>query len=160
MSSDRRKRSRRLAAWWPALLWALGIWLLGSDLFSANETSRILDPLIGRLWPELDPESRAVWVAAIRKLAHPSVYGVQALLCLRALELDSASPAIRLFARSLIPLALLAAADELRQAFSAGRTGALADVGLDLLGGLATWVAVALIEAGLGRPLFRSSPED
>ncbi len=152
---DNSNRSRLIAAWWPAILWAIGIWILGSDWFSEDATSGILDPLIAWLLPDLDVEIRGLWVAGIRKLAHPGVYGFFALLCHRALNLTSAPGGSRLFIRVLGPVAGLAAADELRQALSLERTGAIQDLALDVAGGAIVLFLSTLLEARLGRRLYR-----
>jgi hypothetical protein len=156
---DNPNRSHPIAAWWPAILWAIGIWILGSDWFSEDATSGILDPLIAWLLPDLDVEIRGLWVAGIRKLAHPGVYGLLALLCHRALNLTSRPGRSQLFIRALGPVAGLAMADEFRQALSLERTGAIQDVALDVVGGLIALLLSSALEARLGRPLYRRTPQ-
>jgi len=135
--------------------WGSLIWLLGTDEFSAPETSRFLGPVIGWLLPDLDAESRMRVVAVIRKLAHPGVYGVLAGLGYRAATRTlSHGSALRRASIALLPVPLLATADEWRQSASALRTGAVLDVGLDLAGGIAVLTLLLWIERRTGRRLF------
>lgn len=135
--------------WLPAVLWAALIWVLGTDMFSAPQTSRILGPLLAWLLPDLDPRERLQIAAVLRKLAHPSVYGVLAALAWYGAS-RTVAPA-RWVARAtlaLAPVLALAVADEWRQSGSAARTGAGFDVLLDMAGGLAVvLVATAWVRA-------------
>jgi len=129
-------------AWLPALGWAGLIWILGTDDFSAIRTSSVLGPLVAWLLPDVDPATRFRIVMGLRKLAHPTVYGV-----LAGLSWHGAGPTVgagRVAARAalaLVPVALLASADEWRQTGSRVRTGAASDVLLDMAGALAVVAA-------------------
>ncbi|MCH2184773.1 VanZ family protein [Myxococcota bacterium] len=145
-----------ILAWAPAGLWALVIWQLGGDAWSAPTTSRFLGPLIEWLFPSLDPESQQALTAGVRKLAHPAVYGLLALLAypasLRTLRGQRGVGQVLL---TLGPTLLLAVADEWRQSGSAARTGSGADVVLDLMGAVtAFWLA------GLGERFLRTRPPE
>jgi VanZ family protein len=130
-------------AWLPAVLWAALIWVLGTDTFSAPQTSRILGPLLAWLLPDLDPRERLQIAAVLRKLAHPSVYGVLAALAWYGASRTVAQAGlVARAALALAPVLALAVADEWRQSGSAARTGAAFDVLLDTAGGLAV-VAIA-----------------
>jgi VanZ family protein len=123
-----------LTTWTPALAWAGLIWALGGDDFSAPETSRILDPLLTWLFPDLSDATRTSWVALIRKSAHPIEYAVLALLSLHGVRRSTGATALRSFGLALLPALALASADEFRQSLSSVRTGATLDVALDLAG--------------------------
>ena len=142
------------SAWAPPLFWGAVIWHLGSDGFSESDTRGLFDSLFSRLLPWLSAEdlTRTAWL--LRKLAHPTVYGLLALLCWRAasLTLDGHRMSRPLWA--LLPVGLLAVADESTQAFSQSRSGALGDVLLDVAGGLAVVVAIGRLEVLRDAPLF------
>ena len=74
----------RIRAWGAAGLWAILVWQLGDDGFSAHQTSRILAPLIAWLLPTLSDPDTAKLLFAIRKGAHLFEYALLALLTLRA----------------------------------------------------------------------------
>jgi hypothetical protein len=136
---------RILLAWLPAALWAIVIWQLGTDAWSASETSRFLLPVIDWLLPDLEPAMRFRLLATLRKLAHPSVYGVLAALSLYGATRTFGPERIgRRLLLALAPVVVLATADEWRQSGSAVRTGAGLDVGLDVAGG-ALVVSAALL---------------
>ncbi|MDH4017431.1 MAG: VanZ family protein [Actinomycetota bacterium] len=142
-----------------ALAWAIFIWILGSDSFSHSETSRILGPLLEWLFPDWSMEARRDIADVIRKLAHPVVYGVFAVLALRfvdgrqRLRFDR-SPVWVACLTALAASALLATLDESRQASLSSRTGSAFDVGLDVFGaGLALAVATTAASLAGGRLL-------
>lgn len=93
--------------------------------------------------------------AIIRKAAHPGVYGVLAGLGYRAATrtLSSGGPWRRAW-MALLPVPILAGADEWRQSASAFRTGAVLDFGLDFAGGIAMVSLLLFIERRTGRLLF------
>jgi len=140
-----------LWAWLPALLWAVLIWHLGTDDFSAAETSRILVPLIEWLLPDADVRTRLEVVAFIRKAAHPAVYGVLAGLAYRAATRSISTRTSGRVALAVAPVLLLAVADEWRQSTSPARTGAGWDVALDMAGGFAVVALATALERWLGR---------
>ncbi|MAJ61195.1 MAG: hypothetical protein CBC48_15255 [bacterium TMED88] len=132
-----------LLAWAPAGLWALVIWQLGGDGWSAPTTSRFLGPLIEWLFPAFDPETQRTLAVSFRKLAHPTVYGILAGLAypasLRTLRGQHGTAHALL---TLAPILLLAVADEWRQSGSVARTGSGVDVLLDFAGATAAfWLA-------------------
>jgi len=149
-----RDRWRVVLAWGPIAAWSGVVWLLGGDAWSAPQTSRILGPLIEWLLPGLDALARDEIVQALRKLAHPAVYGLLALLSLRAVALGTSLRRLGVAMAALAWVAALATADEARQAGSGVRTGAAGDVLLDLGGGAAVIMLCMGLEYALGRPLF------
>jgi VanZ family protein len=115
--------------------WVAFIFWLSSDLFAAPSTAGWIEPLLRWLLPEAPPELLFRLHVATRKGAHAAVYAVLALLVLRALRRRHAAPWRRASAVSLAAVLLVAALDETHQGLLHSRTGSLADVGLDLLGG-------------------------
>jgi hypothetical protein len=133
-------------AWLWTALWATAIYALASDHFSQQGTGRFLEPLLRWLLQGADAD----WIAsahfAIRKTAHVAEYAVLSVLGLRALRLSFARPTAWLAASTLALVLLVAAVDESRQARSAERTGAVADVLLDFAGGVSGLVLALAIQ--------------
>ena len=136
----------------PALVWAAVIWQLGGDGWNAPATSRFLGPLVDWLFPMATSETREAWVAGIRKLAHPAVYGTLTALTYPAglwtLRMHRPIPTILL---ALLPVFALAIADESRQAGSSLRTGSGWDVLLDGAGAIAVLLLIRLSESFVKR---------
>ncbi len=154
------ERRRLLSAWLPLLLWTALVWLLGSDYFSSTQTSRIIGPLIDWLLPDILPRDRADLLGWLRLTAHPTVYGVEALLAWRALRRSFPSLALgRLAPVVLGASVLLASADEIRQAGSRVRGGSPLGVGLDLLGILAAIALLIALERIRAARALPSPPE-
>jgi len=111
-----------------------------TETFAANETSRIVFPLLRWLFPDAD----ARWIVnahfAIRKLSHFVVYAILALLVLRAFRLVLDRSTVWLAAASLALTLAVAVVDEGRQSLARSRTGAVSDVALDMSGAAAALV--------------------
>ena len=142
-------------AWGAAGLWALVVWNLGDDGFSATRTSRILGPLLAWLLPGLSDAATAQLLFAIRKAAHLLEYALLALLTLRALRLGGTLGATASAAATLGLVASLAAADELRQSLSATRTGSPWDVLVDIAGAVLGLLLVRWLPQTLQARQFR-----
>jgi VanZ family protein len=132
-----------IRAWLLVLAWLAMILLLSSDLFAAPSTGSLLRPFLQWLFPDWSVAEIRTLHHAIRKLAHVSVYGVLALLSFRALRLSFEATALRHAGLALVLVLSAAATDEYRQSLSKRRTGSLADVGYDLVGGVAA-LAIAV----------------
>ena len=117
----------------PAICWTGLIGYFGSSQWSGEHTAAWLDPLLRALLPTATPEELATAHLLIRKLSHVIEYAVLAGLWRRGLG----------GAWAPLGLAVLTAClDELRQSFTPGRLGSLADV---LLDGAAATTALGLI---------------
>jgi hypothetical protein len=150
---------RFLSTWAPLLAWAAIVWQLGGDSFSATQTSRVLGPLIDWLLPGLRPEDRQFLVGLLRLSAHPTVYGVQALLTWRAIRIQWPTLARGPLAGIVLVAGCgLAGADEIRQAISAVREGSATGFNLDLLGTLAVIAGLAAAERWRHRRFFSPGP--
>jgi hypothetical protein len=133
MTDGNLRRAAR--AWLPVIAWGALIWHLGGDDFGTSQSDSVLGPLLKWLLPWISPEGHAFGLWLIRRSAHPAVYAVLALLVGRACQ--QTSPGLgraRQTALTLALIALLAGADEYRQARSAVREGHSSDVALDLAG--------------------------
>lgn len=137
-----RPSSEIALAWLSVLAWVAVIQIFASGSFSANETSRVIGPLLRWLFPGADAESIAAVHFSIRKTAHVVEYAILALLALRAFRSSSGRPLAWLVAASLVLALAVAIVDESRQAAAEERTGALSDVALDM-GGAAAALALA-----------------
>jgi VanZ family protein len=140
-------------------LWIAVILAFSSEEFAAQHTAGFLGPLLRTLFPQLDAAELLRLHLLVRKTAHLAEYALLGLLGFRALRLSLALPSSRLALLGLGLVAAVAAADELRQAYLPNRTGAVADVALDVAGGaLGLALIVALHRAlGIGDPA-RSEP--
>jgi len=125
-----------LRRWLPVVVWAAVIFTFSTSLFSHDQTSAIVLPLLGFLFPNARPEELRAMHAAVRKLAHFSEYLVLSVLLYRALragrrwELRTAAVALGL-------AGLYAITDEVHQVFVPGRTAAALDCLIDFSGAAA-----------------------
>jgi VanZ family protein len=136
-------KPKALGAWLVVALWAGIVLGLGSDAFSHSSTSRFLLPLLRWLLPDAEPATLAALLGGIRKAAHGVEYAALGILGYRALRLSLRLPLFGQVAVALGLVCAVAALDEALQSRSPLRSGRLADVGLDVAGGLAG-VAVGL----------------
>ncbi|MEM9176739.1 MAG: VanZ family protein, partial [Myxococcota bacterium] len=133
----KRARRRRIAlAWSFVLAWAAVIWSLGGDDWSLQETSRFLSPLIEWVFGELDGPTKWRIYLGVRKSAHFVEYAILAILTFRAALISAPRNRVATAAwTALFLVALVATADEARQAFSSARSGSANDVLIDFFGG-------------------------
>lgn len=140
-------------AWLWVLLWAGVIWQLGTDSFSLGRTSPIMQRVIAWLFGEVDLPTRYQIYALIRKSAHFFEYAILALLAFRAALISAArTRVVTACWVALFFVGTLAAADELRQAFSAVRTGSPYDVLIDLAGGGVGLIGVLFVTRRMRAP--------
>jgi VanZ family protein len=136
------QRDRREWLWWLAVgLWIAAILGFSSDRFSAESTSRILEPLLGWMFPAMSAETRQLVHSLVRKGAHAFEYAVLAILAYQAL--GEPSRRWRPAGLALVLVAAVAVVDETRQATSAARTGSAIDVSIDVGGGAAALLLLA-----------------
>jgi VanZ family protein len=145
---------RAIRAWLPVVACAAAIFTFSGDEFSAANTSRILGPLLRWLFPDLTPATMAAVHMAVRKGAHLTEYALLGLLAFRALQLTLAISTPRAALLGLALVFAVSATDELRQSFIPSRTGAIADVVIDLTGGALGVCLLILVHraAGVGPP--------
>lgn len=126
-----------LFAYAPLFLWIGGIFYMSSGAGSFEHTSRFIGPLLNFLFPDAPPETIAAYHAFIRKCAHFVAYAILAFLAFRAFAGRARWPFI-----ALAIVLIVAVLDELNQSYNSSRTGTIADVVLDLAGGLTAVVAI------------------
>lgn len=142
-----------LWAWWPALVWAIVIFTMSTDAFSAQHTASVLEPILRWLIPRLTAAQFATIHFLIRKCAHFSEYFVFFLLLYRAVRGKRRGWRWSWGITALLYAAGYAVLDEVHQAFVASRTASPYDSLLDTTGAF-----VALIVLWLGFQLRRSAP--
>jgi VanZ family protein len=140
------KTMRTYTQWLPVILWMGVIFMMSSDLGSAEHTSRILEPLVLWIKPDASREEFELVHFLVRKLGHLSEYAILALLILRAIK-RSLNPTPKKVSWQMVIVTLLVAAayaatDEWHQSFVPGRTAALGDVLIDSSGALAGLAAM------------------
>jgi VanZ family protein len=135
---------RWLKMWWPALLWACAISLFSTGTFTAENTGRIILPLLRWLLPHAAPETLALLHHLIRKSAHFVEYFILSLLVLRGIRAGRKENHLGWAIVAICVVAGYAALDEFHQSFVPGRTAAVADVLLDTAGGMAAQLVAAL----------------
>jgi VanZ family protein len=127
-----------LKYWLPVLLWMGIIFSASSDRGSFRHSSRIIEPLMRWLFPDLSDAAVHAIVVFVRKCAHLTEYAVLALLVWRALRHESTPGNAPWrwskagFALALV--ALYAASDEIHQTFVPSREASVWDVLLDTTG--------------------------
>ena len=118
-----------LVEWIPVLLWGALIFTLSTSAFSANNTSKIIDPLLRWLVPGISAASVDVGHMLTRKAAHFTEYGILFWLLVRGPMKERPYLALML-------CVVYALTDEGHQVFVPGRTASLYDVALDSTGAL------------------------
>ena len=144
---------RFLSRYLPLVVWFSFISVASSDSFSANNTSRIIEPLILWLFPNTSAETLAVVHFITRKIAHFTEYAILAYLAARAFR-TSPHPAIgeRWFLICATLIVVYALIDEFHQSFVPSRTASLYDSLIDMAGGL---TALLILRANPRRPVAK-----
>ena len=131
------KTVRNLKNRLPALIWAGLIFMFSTNVFSAGNTGGILADLLRYFFSALSDDIIQLIHTLIRKLGHFSEYFILAVLILRALRQETGEKLqTPWLALGLGLTALYAVSDEFHQAFVPGRTASIADVLLDIFGGI------------------------
>jgi len=112
--------------------------------FSAEHTAGIVVPILKWIAPGLSPDELAFVHGLIRKLAHPTEYGVLGLLWFRALGSDRKTALWTATAASLLICVAWAALDEWHQSFVPSRTASVVDVAIDSGGALLALIGMVV----------------
>jgi VanZ family protein len=127
----------------PVLLWLMMQFFFSTDVFSANETSRIIVPALTFFFPTLSYNQIDFWHIFIRKCGHISEYFFLAMLAFRSFKYEDIHP-LNTRVRTMILVLIAALLDEWHQSFTASRGASIVDVGYDCVGGvLALWLITA-----------------
>ena len=131
---------RPLSRWLPVMVWAVAIFCFSTSYFSAENTSRIIDPILRFLMPWASVGTIALSHDLVRKSAHFTNYAILFWLLVSG----------PLRARPYIAFGfcvIYAMLDETHQIFVPGRTPSLYDVALDSTGALfSRFLHAAVIE--------------
>jgi VanZ family protein len=131
-------------SWWPALLWALVIFSLSTDLFSAEHTGRVLEPVLRWVYPSISIETFLLIHHLIRKTAHFTEYFIFCVLLYRGVRGTGIGWRWSWGLGALFIAAAYSALDEVHQAFVASRTASPYDSLLDSVGAFFAVTAIFL----------------
>ena len=140
-----RVRLTKLERWGPALLWMFVIYKASADSQSVAHSSRIIEPLVRWLMPNVTPDQLATVHLWARKAAHMSEYAFLSLLFLRAL-CENREQLRKGAVTAWIMSTAFAATDEFHQLWIPGRDGNPRDVLIDSTGAalaLFAWVSIS-----------------
>ena len=144
--------------WLPVLIWMVVIFSASGDRGSVRHSSRIIEPIVRWLFPQVQDETVRAVVYYVRKSAHVAEYAVLAILLWRALAKPPATPTNpwpwKTAGLILLIAFLYAASDEIHQHFVPNREGRPMDVLIDTSGAASGLFAIWL----LGR--FRKPAKD
>jgi VanZ family protein len=139
-----------LRYWLPAIVWMAVIFIGSTDLMSAEQTARIIAPLLRWLKPNISAGAIAQIQLIVRKGAHVSEYAILTVLLWRALRITVPQTNMSILALIvLLVSAVFALSDEFHQSFTAARTASAVDVMIDICGALITvafcWILSARV---------------
>jgi VanZ family protein len=136
---------RSLKYWLPVIIWMGVIFWMSTGMFSYEQTSRYIVPILNFLFPWLVPNQIDMLHELIRKSAHITEYFILGSLLFYAFRSGSKQKwCLRWTMYAIIGVVLYAASDEYHQSFVASRTASIIDVGIDSAGGLLSQIAIAL----------------
>lgn len=144
-----------LRAWWPALAWAAMISILSTDTFSAEHTSRIIEPLLRWLIPSISPDTLDLVHHLIRKSAHFTEYFIFFLLLYHGIRATRKTNLRWHWSWALIAwliAALYSVLDEIHQIFVPSRGPSPWDSLLDSTGALFALIVLFLLYRRFLRP--------
>lgn len=143
--------SRILRDWVPLFFWMGLIFFMSTDTGSATHTSRILEPLLRWLNPNISPAKIEQFHFVVRKCGHLGEYAVLAILCWRALmhfrSAQSCRSALKNAAIAWVICAGYAASDEFHQSFFSSRGASVRDVLIDSCGALIGLTVLMIIRS-------------
>ncbi|MDT4895604.1 MAG: hypothetical protein QOH25_681 [Acidobacteriota bacterium] len=141
---DTRAR-RRIWRYAPLVFWMGFIFFASTAEFSADNTSRIIGPLLRWLFPNISEEQLTLAHSITRKVAHFAEYALLAWLAARAFSTSSRQAlSRRWFLISLLLVVVYSLSDEYHQSFVPSRTGSIYDSLIDISGGLTMLLLYAL----------------
>ncbi len=131
------KTAHILKNWLPVVLWLCCIFLLSTESFSAENTSRILERLLRFLLPHITAREIDIIHFLVRKAAHVTEYCIMSLLLFHSFHNTmQIQRHWRWVFYSIVVVIFVAAIDEYHQAFVISRTSSIVDVGIDIIGGI------------------------
>jgi VanZ family protein len=155
---ETRSTRERVWRYAPLIICLVLISFASSNEFSADNTSRVVRPLLLWLFPNITEERIRLAHFLVRKAGHITEYAVLGWLAARAFAGSS-----REFLRQrwliagLALVVLHALLDEYHQSFVPSRTGSIHDSGIDIVGGLIGLVGFGFFKRRGGGPLGTGS---
>jgi VanZ family protein len=150
-----------LKFWLPVILWAVLIYSASGDQKSVYRSSRIIEPFVRWLLPNISDAAVGETVFYVRKAAHVTEFAVLAMLLWRALRgtfrRDQQVWSRRRAALAWVGAVGFAMSDELHQKFVPGRQGAWMDVAIDSVGAAAGLALLWLYVRWRQRPAPKNS---
>jgi VanZ family protein len=131
----KHKNLATIKNWAAIFVWMTLIFFFSTDLFSGENTSVLLAPVLSAVFPSISGDQLDTIHLGLRKLGHLSEYFILAVLLMRGLAAEL--PAQRRVSRLLFALilaTLYGASDEWHQAFVPSRTASVVDVMIDSCG--------------------------
>ena len=128
-----------------AVIWMGVIFCMSTGPFSSAYTSRIIEPMLHFLLPQLSDHQLHLIHGIIRKAGHVTEYFILGVLLFRAFRgnaVERWQPRWAIY--TIAVLVFYAATDEYHQSFVASRTASVVDVGIDSIGGLLSVAAVII----------------
>lgn len=136
---------RTLRFWIPVVFWMVFIFCMSMGIFSAENTSLIIEPLFKFFLPNISQQSLDTIHFVVRKCGHFSEYFILGWLLFRAFRGDAAeNRSWRWAVAAAAVVVLYAIGDEFHQFFVASRTASPVDVAIDSVGGLTAQVFLGL----------------
>ena len=117
----------------PVAVWAAVIFVASTGWFAESRTASAFRPLLEWLFPGAGAETIETVNTVARKLAHFIEYAILGWLIARALDGLRGSRASHAVLAVMLA-GLYAVTDEMHQRFALGRTAAVGDVLIDMLG--------------------------
>jgi VanZ family protein len=146
--------------WLPVILWAALIFSASGDKKSVQRSSRIIEPFVRWLIPDISDEAVRTTVLVVRKCAHVTEFAIFTLLLKRAangtLWKTDAGWNWKAAKFAFVASVLFATSDEIHQCFVPGRQGAVMDVFIDSTGAAC---ALFLLWLAARRQLARKQEE-
>src|ERR1700689_4283137 len=135
---------RWLQRWGAAVLWAVVISVFSTGVFTSDNTSTFIIPILRWFFPHASQETLFFMHHLIRKTGHFTEYFILSLLILHGIRAGKRGAHLAWALAAIAIVGCYAALDEYHQSFVPGRTAAVADVLLDPAGGIAAQGVVAL----------------
>jgi VanZ family protein len=121
------------------------IFWMSTGMFSAEQTSRFIGPILNLLFPGLTPHQVDVIHVLLRKAGHVVEYFLLGVFFFRAFRSNSLRKwHLRWAIYTVIGVVVYAASDEFHQSFVSSRTASLVDVGIDSAGGILSQLGIML----------------
>jgi VanZ family protein len=138
---------RHIKYWLPVILWMGVIFWMSTEIFSDQNTSLIIEPVLHFLMPGISGQNIDIIHGLIRKFGHVTEYFILGLLLLCAFRAGSPKLWSWRWAFFTITIVLFyAVSDEFHQSFVSTRTASIVDVGIDTAGGIFAQAVCALLQ--------------